>query len=60
VAVSGKEKIQRFERARLYGHIKAGKTEHGIQNIDYALNFFDGKIPEVPDTLPGIREEGGC
>jgi len=22
-----------------------GKTEHGIQNIDYELNFFGGRIP---------------
>jgi len=32
----------------------------GIQNIDYELNIFGGKIPEVTDPLAGIREEGGC
>jgi hypothetical protein len=37
-----------------------GKTEHGIQNIDYVLNIFGGRIPKVPDTLSEIREEGGC
>ena len=37
-----------------------GKTENGIQNIDYELNIFGGRIPEVPDTLSGIREGGGC
>jgi len=36
-----------------------GKTEHGIQDIDYVVNIFGRKIPEVMDTLAGIREEGG-
>lgn len=38
----------------------SGKTEHGIQNIDYIMNIFGGRIPEVPDTLPGVRDEDGC
>jgi len=36
-----------------------GKKDYGIQNIDYVLNIFGGRIPDVPDNLSEIRQESG-